>query len=121
MRVCTVTLGECDAGLLMTTTTDQSKRDSYRAFVIETFHSWAIEITVSTASVYAEVMSRIWRKHPPPPGRQTEAHLLGLGVDINDVWVFSVAYEHGLTLLTTDRMDVLKECVPEVKTDNWTT
>ncbi|MBX3303243.1 MAG: hypothetical protein KF693_13595 [Nitrospira sp.] len=120
IRACTITLGECEAGRLMTKTTDHNKRDAYRAFIVETFNAMAIEVTISTAQMYGTIMSRIWHKHPPAnPKIKTESHLVNLGVDVNDVWIFAVAYDHGLTLLTTDRMAVLKECIPDAKTDNW--
>lgn len=122
IRVCTITLGECEAGHKMTTSTDIGKRNSYRSFVIETFHHLALEIDISTALVYAETMSRIWHKHPPARGTiRTEAHIVSMGVDINDVWLFAVAWTHGLTLLTTDNMSVLRECVPDVDVNNWLT
>lgn len=122
IRVCSITLGECEAGLKMTTSTDTRKRDSYRSFVIEKFHYIALEIGISTAVSYAEIMSRIWREHPPSKSSiRTDAHLVSLGVDMNDVWLFAVAWEHGLILLTTDNMRVLRECVPEVAVDNWLT
>jgi len=120
VRVCTITLGECEAGLKMTTATNTGKRDSYRSFVVQEFHSHALGIEISTAQSYAEIMARVWRKHPPNRGSvRTEAHLVSLGVDINDVWLFAVAWDHGLTLLTTDNMRVLRECVPEVNVDSW--
>jgi predicted nucleic acid-binding protein len=46
--------------------------------------------------------------------------LSDLGVDVNDVWIVAVAWEHNLTLLTNDRMPVLREVVGnDVEFDSW--
>ena len=42
-----------------------------------------------------------------------------LGVDVNDIWIAAVAVERNLVLLTEDRMDVIRVCVPEIRFDNW--
>ena len=52
-------------------------------------------------------------------GTDTQKHLSALGVDVNDVWIAAVALEHGLTLLTTDRMETIRNCVPDLKVENW--
>jgi predicted nucleic acid-binding protein len=42
-----------------------------------------------------------------------------LGVDINDVWICAVAWEHGLTLLTQDKMKQIRSVVPEINVESW--
>jgi predicted nucleic acid-binding protein len=65
-------------------------------------------------------MERIWRQHPPGNDRiKTQQHLSALGVDVNDVWIAAVALERNLTLLTEDRMDTIRNCVPEIRIENW--
>lgn len=119
-RICTITLGEIEAGNRITTSTDLTRRSDYLRFVLENFHHHAIEVAVTTRLYYANIVERIWRNHPPPnPKKRTEFHLVELGVDINDLWACSVAWEHGLTLLTADHMAVIQSCVPEVLVDNW--
>jgi len=120
LRVCTITLGEIEAGSRITVSTDLARRNDYLTFVLANFHHHAIEVAVTTRSYYADAVERIWRKHPPPNAKKrTEVHLVELGVDINDLWIFAVAWEHGLTLLTSDQMAVIHSCVPEVRVDNW--
>jgi predicted nucleic acid-binding protein len=76
---------------------------------VSNFHYHALEIQVTTRTYYAEITARIWEKHPPPTEKKrTELHLAELGIDINDVWIFAVAWEHGLTLLTSDRMATIR-------------
>jgi len=120
LRVCTVTLGEIEAGNKITNSSNPTRRDDYLSFVISNFHYHALEIGVTTRSYYADVIDRIWRKHPPPNAKKrTEVHLVEQGVDVNDVWTFAVAWEHGLTFLTSDQMNVIRSCVPEVIVENW--
>jgi len=121
IRACTITLGEIEAGHRMTVTTNQGRRDEYTAFINEQFLPNALPISHSTRLYYAEVIGRIWKLHPPGKSSvKTEAHLVRLGVDINDVWVVSVALEHGLILVTEDSMQCIREAFPELKIECWT-
>lgn len=121
MRVCNVTIGELEAGHRMTQTTDQSRRDAFEKFIVKNILHLGLEVSVHTRDKYAEIMGRIWKKHPPSDGKKkTERHLLDLGVDINDVWAVAVACEHGLTFVTTDKMACIREAVgDDVHFDNW--
>jgi len=120
LRVCTITLGEIEAGRLITKATDERRRDEYLSFVVETFHYHALAVDVATRTYYGQIIARIWRANPPANVRKrTEMHLVELGVDVNDVWIFAAAWEHGLTLLTSDQMAVIRRCVPEVLVENW--
>lgn len=119
--VCRITLGEIEAGHRgMTQTTNQVRRDEYDAYIEENLFS--VEVSESTSDCYGEIMGRIWQKHPPPSGKKTERHLVDLGVDINDVWTVAIAWEHGLTVLTDDKMTCIREVVEEsgeVQFDCW--
>jgi predicted nucleic acid-binding protein len=50
LRVCTITLGEIEAGNKITTSTDLNRRSDYLSFVLLNFHHHAIEIAVATRS-----------------------------------------------------------------------
>jgi predicted nucleic acid-binding protein len=118
--VCPISLGEVECGLRITTTTDAERRRACRRFIEEQALDfvWAIDFT--TRDSYAEIMERIWRRYPPGNGRiKTQQHLSELGVDVNDVWIAAVALERGLILLTEDRMDTIRTCVPEMRVENW--
>jgi predicted nucleic acid-binding protein len=117
--VCAITVGELEGGHRITKTTNQTRRDEFTAFVVKHLHPNTIPLTLATRTYYAEILARIWDKHRPPPGRRTERHLVELGVDVNDVWTVAVAWEHNLTLLTSDAMTVIRGVVPEVAYENW--
>jgi predicted nucleic acid-binding protein len=120
VRVCSITLGELEWGHLVTTTSDEAKREKHRKFVINRLYPFAYSVTRHSGDKYAEILRRIWEKHRPRPKIGTQRHLSDLGVDVNDVWIVAVAWEHNLTLLTNDRMPVLREVVGnDVEFDSW--
>ena len=120
VRACVITLGEIEAGHKMTTTTNQDKRNEYTRFVSETFLPNVIKVSENTRLCYAEILGEIWKMNPPPHKKKTERHLVDLGVDINDVWIAAVAMEHGLTLVTTDKMDCIRRATGgKLSFDNW--
>mgnify|MGYP003580169682 CR=1 FL=1 len=121
IRVCTITLGEVEAGHLINPTTDQDPRNEIERLLNEELLGYELEISASTRFDYAFILSRIWQLHPPGSKKTgTEEHLRRLGVDINDVWVVAVAREHNLTLVTQDSMSCIREAVgPEVRFECW--
>lgn len=110
-----------------------AKRDpevvrGFKRFIRETFlrepseNSFVLPIDETSREYYGEIVNRIWKQHGPRNGRvRTEAHLVSLGVDVNDIWIFATAWKHNLVLLTTDKMDTIRGCVPdhEVKVECW--
>ena len=119
--VCSITLGEIEAGHRMTQTTNQVKRDEYIKFVHDKFSHLELEVTGHSREHYAEIIGRIWQNYPPTNNKKkTDHHLLDLGVDINDVWAVAVAWERGLAFVTSDRMTCIKDAVgAEVVFENW--
>lgn len=116
IRACAITLGEIEAGHRMTQTTNQRRRDDFTAFVNGEFRPNALPVSSSTDKYYAEIIGRIWRRYPPAnPKIKTEAHLVSLGLDINDVWAVAVAWEHGLTFVTQDKMEKIREVVSDME------
>jgi predicted nucleic acid-binding protein len=120
LRACTITLGEIEAGHRMTTSTKQSRRDEYTAFINSDFRPNALPVSHSTGYYYADIIGEIWKRHAPTkPGTRTDAHLLQLGIDINDVWAVAVAMEHGLVFVTCDNMACIREVVPASQLECW--
>jgi predicted nucleic acid-binding protein len=118
--VCPISLGEIECGLRITTATDVQRRAACRRFIEEQALDFVRAIDTTTRDSYAEIMERIWRRHSPGSSRvKTQQHLSALGVDVNDVWIAAVALEHGLILLTEDRMETIRTCVPEMSVENW--
>ncbi len=123
MRICAITLGEIAASRDTTTTTNQRRRDEEDAFIKANLLPNLLPISHSTGIYYGLIIGRLERSYPSPsPKTRTEYHLVArLGIDINDVWIVASAWEHGLTLLTTDKMDCIRQVVKatEVKFDTW--
>ena len=121
-RICAITVGELEAGHRITKTSDQARRDAFTKFIVEHLHPFALPLTITTRFRYADIIERLWAKHKPPLGgaKRTEMHLVSLGIDINDVWIVAVAWEHNLTLLTSDKMEKIREVIPDVAIENWT-
>lgn len=109
IRVCTITLGEIEFGHRATTSTKPGVRDEFTAWINEAILPHAIEVSVNTRLYYARIMEDIWKKNPSGAKVKTEVRLANLGVDINDVWAVAVAWEHGLTFCTTDKMRCIRE------------
>ena len=120
LRVCVITLGEAEAGHQMTRSTNQPRRDAYTAYVNKEFLPNAIGVSVNTRTYYADIMGRVWNKNRPKKKKlKTERHLVNLGVDVNDIWISAVAWEHNLILVTSDAMTAIKEVAPEIHFENW--
>jgi tRNA(fMet)-specific endonuclease VapC len=118
--VCPISLAEIECGLRITNTTDAQRRAACRRFIEDNALDFVRRIETTTRDSYAEIMERIWRAHPPVSRRiDTQQHLSDLGVDVNDIWIAAVALEHGLILLTNDRMETIRTCVPEIIIENW--
>lgn len=120
LRACAITLGEFEVGHLITQSTDQKKRDDATEFLNRVFLPNALPISPLTRLYYSQIIARIWRQQGPlKASTRTEIHLVTLGVDINDVWVVGVAWEHGLVMVTKDKMESIRKVVPEVQMECW--
>ncbi len=123
VRICAITLGEIAASRDTTTTTNQQRRDEEDAFIKANLLPNLLPISDSTGVYYGRLIGRLGRSYPSPsPKTRTEYHLVEhLGIDINDVWIVASAWEHGLTLLTADKMDCIRQIVnaTEVEFDSW--
>jgi len=119
--VCPISLGELECGMRITADANPERRAACRHFIEETVLDFVHKIGVTTRDSYATIMERIWNAHRPAhAGISTQRHLTDQGVDVNDVWIAAVALEHGLTLLTTDQMETIRTCIPELRIENWT-
>lgn len=119
--VCTsaITLGEISAGHEMTSG-DLSRRHHVKAFLNIYVIPYVVSISFATELYYGRIMGRVWRAQSPPKASvSTDQHLVNLGVNVNDVWITACAWEHGLTLLTTDSMTAIRAVTSEVAFDNW--
>ena len=118
-KVCAITIGEVEAGHAINPTTNQARRDEFEKFVRVKLHPTALDVRITTRVKYAEIIRRLVAKHPKSPSENIGKYLSRIGVDVNDVWIVAVAWEHNLTLLTTDKMEKIRDAVPEVDFDDW--
>lgn len=120
-RVSTITLGEIEAGNIMTKERNQLKRDAFLAYVYEDFLPYALCVDERTRISYAKIIGKILKEYPKTnPDKRTERHLVEIGVDINDVWIAAVAHQHGMVLVTHDNMEKIKEAISsELVFEDW--
>lgn len=120
IRLSTITLGEIEAGNLLADPPDAQRQDDLNRFLNEYFISKALCVEVTTRIDYAELLGRIIDKHPRPShNTKMKRHLFDLGVDINDLWIVSIAREHNLTVCTQDDMTVIRAAAFDVDFDCW--
>jgi predicted nucleic acid-binding protein len=118
--VSAITFGEIQWGLAVTTSTDTARRKQFETFVARELWPFVLDVSGPVATAYADILGRLWRKHPPAKtDTKTDAHLVSLGVDINDVWLVATAKERNLTVLTQDKMAHIRDVVPEVTFESW--
>jgi predicted nucleic acid-binding protein len=121
VRLCTITLGEIEAGNLLADPFDEERQEALNQFLNEHFISDALPVSVLTRIDYATLVDRILDAHPRLTGGiSIERHLSrNLHVDINDLWIVSVAREHNLTFCTKDGMPVIRAAAYDVQFDDW--
>ncbi len=120
--VCPVALSEIEHGLCVTAAPDAERQRACREFIAREAMQHYVEIGPSIKDSYAAILGAILRKHPMPltASVTTQKHLTNIRVDINDVWIASVAHQRDFILLTNDKMEVIKECAQDiVRFDNW--
>ncbi len=116
-----ITLGEISAGHQMTSG-DLCRRHQVEQFLDLQIVPYSVPVSHYTKSYYGQIIGRIWKRTPPANASiSTDAHLVALGVNINDVWIAASAWERGLILLTTDKMARIRAIVTdsEITWDNW--
>lgn len=114
-----IVMGEMSAGHYMTDE-DLLRRHQVRQFLNIWVTPYVINVSATTESYYGQIMGRLWKIPPlPKKSTDTDAHLVSLGVNVNDVWIVACAWERNLILLTTDNMINVRNVTPEVTFENW--
>jgi predicted nucleic acid-binding protein len=120
IRTSTITLGEIEAGNLLADPADAQKQDDLNRFLNEYFIGTALGVEVATRIDYGILLARILEKHPrASKSIKLRKHLCDLGVDVNDLWIVSIARERNLTVCTSDDMVIIKEAAHDVEFDSW--
>lgn len=122
-----ISLGEIEASY-QTTKRDPAILKDFKRFVREEFmakteeRSLVLSVDQSSRTFYADIVGRIMNGSTRDLSRErTEAYLARQGIDINDVWIVATAWNHNLTLLTSDKMKAIRQAAPEVRIENWRT
>ena len=134
LRVSAITLGEIEFGHnLYLRSRDLVRRDEFANWVSRNFpKSRTLEVTRDTRDYYGVLRAAIFEKYPPLKADENHPELCydpvsasELGIDENDLWIAAQAIEHGLTLVTQDNMDRIKQVAKDIrdwqlKHDDWT-
>ena len=126
LMVSVITLGEIEYGHCLTQAPDLPKQKEFRKFIQETFPE-PLQITESTPPYYAQIRALLFQKYPPQ-GKKTHPEQCydpstgsELGIDENDLWIASQAYEHNLVLVTNDKMKRIRAVTGTLlDIENWT-
>lgn len=127
LMVSAVTIGEIAFGHRTTTHPDANKQAAFIRFINDNFPS-PLAITKSTTIYYGEGRDLLFKKYPPRGKRQRRPEqcfdpitATELGIDENDLWIASQAYERGLVLVTNDSMARIRDVAGHLLTvENWT-
>lgn len=127
LMVSAITIGEIAFGHAVTTKPDAGKQAGFNKFVQKHF-PLPLAITKSTATYYGELRTLLFRKYPPQGKKQRRPEQcfdpitsLELGIEENDLWIASQAYERHLVLVTNDGMARIRDVAGHLLTvENWT-
>ncbi len=134
IRVSVITLGELEFGHNVSLEgRDLEVRDEFAKWVDKNFPPpRVIDVTRHTREYYGKVRAAIFDKYPPlgstenhPEKCYDRVAASELGFDENDLWIAAQAMEHGLILITQDRMRAIKElaqstCDFPLQYQDWT-
>jgi len=123
IRVSVITLGELEFGHnLHLGARDLVKRDDFARWVSVKFPKERIlEVTRFTREYYGLIRAKIFEKYHPlahdenhPERCYDRVTASELRIDENDLWIAAQAVEHGLILVTNDRMEPIKDVAYQV-------
>ncbi|MDB5343347.1 MAG: hypothetical protein JWP89_1724 [Schlesneria sp.] len=134
IRVSVITLGELEFGHnLHLGARDLVQRDEFARWVSREFpKERVVEVTRFTREYYGLIRAKIFEKYPPlghdenhPERCYDRITASELKIDENDLWIAAQAIEHGLILVTNDKMQPIKEVAHqsgdwELRYEDWT-
>jgi predicted nucleic acid-binding protein len=127
LRVSVITVGEIAFGHASTSQPNLQKQAEFNQFIRDHFPE-PLEVSRFTPPFYGELRALIFKKFPPQGKKQRRPEqcfdpvtATELGIDENDLWIVSQAYEHNLVLATHDKMKKIRGLVsPQVAFEDWT-
>ena len=121
--VSVVTIGEIEFAHTSENATDPQKQQRFWREIRKFFETPQLPITEGAAYAYGRFRRAVFDL-TDKQGKYTENREDQLGqkcnIDENDLWLVAQAYEHNLTLVTADGMNILKDAVAgEVEIETW--
>lgn len=117
-----ITLGEIYAAHATNANNNPERRAACELFIEVQFHGHVLNVDRHIKDSYAELMKNIYQAYPKAKSKtSTQRYLTDLGVDVNDLWIASIAMERNLVLVTTDGMPVIRQAAgARLEVENWT-
>jgi tRNA(fMet)-specific endonuclease VapC len=132
--ISSITVGECEYGLLVAPKADKEKQDVARAVLASFPEAMVLAVDNNVAKRYYCALRAALFSTYAPKGRRGTARTnyiaewtdpttqKELGVDENDVWIASVAMAYNLTLVSDDQMRHIRDAAGlELSMQNWAT
>ena len=130
LYVSVVTLGEIEYGHASNPDGAGARRDEFLRFLAQL--PQRLEVSRHTAEPYGRVRACLAQKFPPAGGWHKKKRAeqlydpvtaLALGIDENDLWLVAQAVERNLVLVSSDKMNRIREAVAEVygsfRVEDW--
>lgn len=113
--ISTITLGEIEFGLAATNGLPEDRRSAIRHAA--SAHRIVLDVTRHVTRTYGTLRSALYHKYAPKKDRKTKRPeslidpitSLELGIQENDLWLYSTALTHNLVFVTRDAMHRLGE------------
>jgi len=122
-----IVLGEIAFGHRRAVPPDLAKQQALNAFLRDQFPE-PLHISKHTPMYYAEIRALLFKTFPPQGKRQAHPErcfdkvtATELGIEENDLWITSQAYEHNLVLVTHDKLVRIREVAGHlIVVEDWT-
>lgn len=131
LYVSAITIGEIEFGHAFNPAGAGAERDDFVALVRKQLPQ-ILQVSKHTAEPYGRIRATLAKRFPPRGGwtKKVKAEQMydpiaarELGIDENDLWIVAQAVERNLVLVTSDRMNRIREAVcepsPGLRFEDW--
>ena len=131
LYISVITLGEIEYGHAVHPEGAGNKRDEFVEFLQKRLPQ-KLPVSHHTIEPYGRLRAHLAMKFPPPGGWKNKKRAeqmydpvaaRELGIDENDLWIVAQAIERNLILVTSDKMNRIREAVREIEprfdVENW--
>jgi tRNA(fMet)-specific endonuclease VapC len=130
--VSAISLGEVSFGLMKNkakTQAGRKERIEFDRWIKRTFPpEMVLSVDQHTRTEYGKLKAALFKSFPPKSKKETRPELcldpvtsIELGIDENDLWIAAQSLQRGLTLVTRDQMQRIRDVSPHLKktVENW--